>query len=195
MPVELSFQCYCSEARPGDQLRVVGSASELGSWDPWRGLVLQAAQPPLWRTSLPALLKSPGRIVEYKYVLLGKDGVEWEEFDQEPVLTPESSELQLEDLGFDELPRSVSLASDEEPAAVVNRRIEIQGDCVVMCSETFGQLGSTFKATWPVGPDWGPDLAGQSAVIGRGKHRNSKNPLFELQYQLPVRVFVANRRG
>ena len=66
---------------------------------------------------------------------------------------------------------------------------------MVFCSETFNQLASTFRATWPIGTDWGPDLAGRSAVIGSGKHRNSRNPLYKLQYQLPRQLFTAHRRG
>lgn len=194
MPVELSFQCYCSCARPGDELKVVGEGPSLGDWDPYRSTVcLKATQFPLWQVPLPVLLNSEGAFwtLEYKYVLVGEDGsVEWEEFDP----APEASQLPLGDLGFEELPRSLSLSS-EESQGVINRRLEIEGDCVVLCTETFNQLASTFKAMWPIRDDWGPDLAGRSAVIGRGKHRNSLNPLFKLQYQLPRQVFVAHRRG
>eukprot|EP00913_Durusdinium_trenchii_P017239 g16209.t1 len=75
-------------------------------------------------------------------------------------------------------------------------RLEIEGDCVVFCSETFNHLASTFKAVWPISTDWGPEVAGGSATIGSGKHRNSQNPLFKLQYQLPRQLFgTAHRRG
>ena len=196
MPVELSFQCYCSCVRPGDRLKVVGEGPSLGDWDPHRSPVfLHAAQFPLWKVPTPVLLKSSADFLtlEYKYVLLGEDGsIEWEEFAAPDALA--APELPLGDLGFEELPRSLSLSS-EESQGVVNRRLEIEGDCVVLCTETFNQLATTFKAMWPIRDDWGPDLAGSSAVIGRGKHRNSLNPLFKLQYQLPRQVFVAHRRG
>lgn len=173
---------------------MVGEGPSLGDWDPYRSTVcLKATQFPLWQVPLPVLLNSEGAFwtLEYKYVLVGEDGsVEWEEFDP----APEASQLPLGDLGFEELPRSLSLSS-EESQGVINRRLEIEGDCVVLCTETFNQLASTFKAMWPIRDDWGPDLAGRSAVIGRGKHRNSLNPLFKLQYQLPRQVFVAHRRG
>lgn len=54
-------------------------------------------------------------------------------------------------------------------------RLEIDGNCVVFCSETFNHLASTFRATWPIGTDWGPDLAGRSAVIGHPAVDNAKN--------------------
>eukprot|EP00913_Durusdinium_trenchii_P023698 g22259.t1 len=80
---ELAFQCSCSSARPGDQLRVVGEGSSLGDWDPHRSTaVLQAGEFPLWQITLPVLVTSTKSCwsLEYKYVILREDGsVEWEE--------------------------------------------------------------------------------------------------------------------
>ncbi|CAK8989482.1 Uncharacterized protein SCF082_LOCUS1827 [Durusdinium trenchii] len=200
MPVELAFQCSCSSARPGDQLRVVGEGSSLGDWDPHRSTaVLQAGEFPLWQITLPVLVTSTKSCwsLEYKYVILREDGsVEWEEFDR----TWEASEdPRLEDLGFDEVPSTEASSLTEEEVSgsrARNRRLEIEGDCVVFCSETFNHLASTFKAVWPISTDWGPEVAGGSATIGSGKHRNSQNPLFKLQYQLPRQLFgTAHRRG
>lgn len=54
---------------------VLGSIPALGEWDAQRALVLQAAQSGLWHGSIEA----PQESFEWKYVLMGPDGVvHWE---------------------------------------------------------------------------------------------------------------------
>ena len=61
----------------GDQLRLVGSAKELGEWDAAEGLQMEWSEGDLWAltTRLPF-----GLIAEYKYVVVDKDGGErWQD--------------------------------------------------------------------------------------------------------------------
>ncbi|CAE7892479.1 unnamed protein product [Symbiodinium microadriaticum] len=195
MPVELWFQCYCSSARPGDRLRVVGADAALGCWQPERSfaqLQTTAALFPLWQVPLPVLLNSPCKDerLEYRYVLVRDKEVEWEDLRSETKF-----ELQLGDLGFDETAARLSLDEESEDGGFVNRRLPSDGDCIIFRSETFGQLDPSFTSSWPVCSDWAPGVAGGGSVVGRGRHRNSRNPLFKLQYQLPLQLFVYHRRG
>lgn len=81
----VSFQVQ-AETRWGDTVVLVGSAAQLGDWDPARGLplVTDAASYPLWR--LPAAQSlAVGEVCEFKFVIMraAHDGqpcsVEWEE--------------------------------------------------------------------------------------------------------------------
>ena len=81
----VSFQVQ-AETRWGDTVVLVGSAPQLGLWDPARGLPLltDAASYPLWR--LPAAQSlAVGEVCEFKFVIMraAHDGqpssVEWEE--------------------------------------------------------------------------------------------------------------------
>ncbi|KAK1827043.1 starch binding domain-protein [Podospora conica] len=64
----------------GQSVRVVGSISELGSWNPVAGLALSAAKytssNPLWTTTISL---RAGTTFQYKFVRIGSDGaVSWE---------------------------------------------------------------------------------------------------------------------
>ena len=81
----VSFQVQ-AETRWGDTVVLVGSAPQLGVWDPARGLplVTDAASYPLWR--LPAAQSlTVGEVCEFKFVIMraAHEGqpcsVEWEE--------------------------------------------------------------------------------------------------------------------
>ena len=84
----VSFQVQ-AETRWGDTVVLVGSAPQLGVWDPARGLplVTDAASYPLWR--LPAAQSlAVGEVCEFKFVIMraAHEGqpcsVEWEELQE-----------------------------------------------------------------------------------------------------------------
>ncbi len=59
----------------GTRVGVLGNAPPLGEWDAKRVLLLRETEPGLWHAALP-LQPEP---IEYKYVLVGSDGVtSWE---------------------------------------------------------------------------------------------------------------------
>lgn len=209
MPVELWLQCTCRLTRPGDKIVAVGDSPAFGCWVPERStavLETSAATFPLWQVHAPVLLKDgPSwpdgcQPVEYKYVIIGKDGQDarWEE------LSPacRSFELDLPCLGFDgedtifETAQSVGQFEEAQPdRLMINRSLAVDTDSVIFRADSFGVLDPIVSSTWLVSPDWAPAVAGGNAVIGRGKHRNSLNPCFKLQYQLPLQLFVEHRRG
>eukprot|EP00930_Biecheleria_cincta_P098726 TRINITY_DN90377_c0_g1_i1.p1 TRINITY_DN90377_c0_g1~~TRINITY_DN90377_c0_g1_i1.p1 ORF type:complete len:253 (+),score=39.19 TRINITY_DN90377_c0_g1_i1:37-759(+) len=201
MPVELWLQCACPDARPGEHVKVVGSDPALGCWDPRRSKVLletSASEFPVWRPKEPFLLECPEKITEYKYVVVSAEGSRWEELS---VGFSQDSRLELSDIGFGAECKGDSTSSDFQPEDFShepcsgNRRLEIHGDCVVFRSETFGLLEAPRSGCWPVCPDWAPGVAGGGAVVGIGKHRTSQNPIFRLQFRLPLQLFVEHRRG
>jgi len=84
----VSFQVQ-AETRWGDTVVLVGSAPQLGVWDPARGLplVTDAASYPLWR--LPAAQSmAVGEVCEFKFVIMRAahegqpSSVEWEELQE-----------------------------------------------------------------------------------------------------------------
>lgn len=201
MPVELWLQCSCPGARQGDRVKVVGSDPALGCWDPQQSKVhleTSASEYPLWRPKEPFLLERPEKITEYKYVIIKAEGTRWEELSSCP---QESCLEYLSDIGFGSKtkgdPSSGDLQSKDSAheSRLGNRRLELQGDCVVFRSETFGLPGAPRSCSWPVSPDWAPGLAGGGAVLGLGKHRTSQNPIFRLQFRLPLQLFVEHRRS
>mmetsp|Transcript_20487 Transcript_20487/g.36351 ORF Transcript_20487/g.36351 Transcript_20487/m.36351 type:complete len:237 (+) Transcript_20487:47-757(+) len=208
MPVEAWFQCSCSLTRPGDRLVAVGDHPALGCWSPSQSSVVLktfATTFPVWQVSSPVLLADRpgclGKDIEYKYVILRADSegeALWEE------MTPSRGkqwELSLSCLGFEsegyngESDVQLSVPDDEEIALLVNRRFSPHDDSICFRSDSFGVLDPIVSMSWLVGGDWGPGLAGCSDVIGRGNHRNSRNPQFRLQYRLPLQLFVETRRG
>mmetsp|Transcript_119172 Transcript_119172/g.254226 ORF Transcript_119172/g.254226 Transcript_119172/m.254226 type:complete len:369 (+) Transcript_119172:66-1172(+) len=80
--VEVVFSLACMETRWGESIRVVGNVEELGQWDVVSGAPLHSdvALYPLWagRVSLRAPVDVSAVAVEYKYVLVSRDGATWE---------------------------------------------------------------------------------------------------------------------
>lgn len=78
---EVFFSVSCPETRPGLHVRVVGSGSELGSWESSKGFVLQTSARafPTWSADRALLLGDEP--VEYKFVICDGSGeaVRWEE--------------------------------------------------------------------------------------------------------------------
>lgn len=75
----LMWNVVCQATRPGDEVRVVGSVAELGSWDPRRGVQLStdAAIFPQWHGAAELTLRSEE--VAWKLAILRADGnVDWE---------------------------------------------------------------------------------------------------------------------
>lgn len=72
----ISFRVVCSETTCGEQLRVVGSAPELGAWSPEESQIVlstSAEDYPVWKSDwvpLPAV----DRPCDYKLVVCGSDG-------------------------------------------------------------------------------------------------------------------------
>eukprot|EP00928_Gymnodinium_smaydae_P100458 TRINITY_DN9860_c0_g1_i2.p1 TRINITY_DN9860_c0_g1~~TRINITY_DN9860_c0_g1_i2.p1 ORF type:complete len:599 (-),score=111.32 TRINITY_DN9860_c0_g1_i2:66-1862(-) len=91
---KVSFRLTCNDTRMGQHVRVVGSCAKLGNWSPSEGLLLHtsALEFPIWHsaesvggvvlnnTSDPLNLPKD-EVIEYKYVICGKDGKKpkWEE--------------------------------------------------------------------------------------------------------------------
>jgi len=78
--VHVSFTCSCSDTQWGDTLLIVGSAPEIGSWDPQRGrkLSTDASSYPAWSCACQ-LDVSTHSTVEYKFVVHRADGsIAWE---------------------------------------------------------------------------------------------------------------------
>jgi HKD family nuclease len=75
-PMSVRARGYCDGTKYGDTLVLVGDQPELGNWDPQEGLWLSGTSWPTWTGELQ--LRSGAR-VEYKLVVLRKDGsVTWE---------------------------------------------------------------------------------------------------------------------
>lgn len=68
--VQLEFTLCNTETSLGQNILVVGSAPELGNWDPEKGLVLRTDEQtyPTWRASVTADITSFSTPVVYKYV-------------------------------------------------------------------------------------------------------------------------------
>ncbi len=74
VPVEITVQC--EDTQWGDSLVLVGSAPELGSWDPLQGVRLSGDEWPLWNGVIDM---RAGSAFEYKFVVLSEDGnTRWE---------------------------------------------------------------------------------------------------------------------
>jgi alpha-amylase len=71
----VAFHSYAT-VEPGQRLYVVGSAPELGAWDPAQGIPLDGSHYPNWTVAVPM---APGTAFEYKYIRRAADGtVVWE---------------------------------------------------------------------------------------------------------------------
>jgi len=71
----VTFHSYAT-VEPGQKLYVVGSAPELGAWDPARAVPLDGGHYPNWTVAVPL---APGTAFEYKYIRRTADGtVTWE---------------------------------------------------------------------------------------------------------------------
>lgn len=84
----------------GESVRVVGSHSALGSWDPAHGVSLETSADifPCWASASPVLIGLREE-VEYKYVIVGSDGHlrAWEEYAGNRVFVASGSEMTVED--------------------------------------------------------------------------------------------------
>lgn len=75
----VQFEATCSDTRPGDELRLVGSAQAMGAWMPRNGLRLETTSSlfPQWKVSV--ILPLNGELVEWKLVICHEhDGETWE---------------------------------------------------------------------------------------------------------------------
>jgi hypothetical protein len=75
-PSLLEFEIPSYVTRPGQSLKVVGSAPELGSWDPSKALPLQWKPGHAWSASLPLMLN--GGAVEAKVIFQENGDYTWE---------------------------------------------------------------------------------------------------------------------
>ena len=74
--VRVHFSVVCPHVRPNQYVVVVGSAPELGSWDPRRGLFLADGDFPVWKGSISV---ERGHFpLEYKYCIVSDYKVIWE---------------------------------------------------------------------------------------------------------------------
>mmetsp|Transcript_42295 Transcript_42295/g.106594 ORF Transcript_42295/g.106594 Transcript_42295/m.106594 type:complete len:752 (+) Transcript_42295:54-2309(+) len=77
----ITWEALCSATRPGDVLLVVGSASELGAWDPLQALRLETAADvwPTWRGTIKLTSVASSAPVAWKLALLRAGGsIDWE---------------------------------------------------------------------------------------------------------------------
>lgn len=67
------FQVECKETSHGEVVGVVGSAPEIGSWDPTKALTLSTSEAsyPVWKSEVIPLAADSE--VEYKFIVLGAD--------------------------------------------------------------------------------------------------------------------------
>mmetsp|Transcript_28479 Transcript_28479/g.75727 ORF Transcript_28479/g.75727 Transcript_28479/m.75727 type:complete len:113 (+) Transcript_28479:53-391(+) len=77
----ISFRVVCSETTCGEQLKVVGSAPELGAWSPEESQILlstSAEDYPVWQSDWVPL-PSGGMPCDYKFVICADGGTaRWE---------------------------------------------------------------------------------------------------------------------
>eukprot|EP00411_Alexandrium_monilatum_P085308 CAMPEP_0175733908 /NCGR_PEP_ID=MMETSP0097-20121207/52118_1 /TAXON_ID=311494 /ORGANISM="Alexandrium monilatum, Strain CCMP3105" /LENGTH=240 /DNA_ID=CAMNT_0017041929 /DNA_START=5 /DNA_END=727 /DNA_ORIENTATION=- len=203
MPVEIWLQCTCPDTRPGDVLVAVGDHPKLGGWSPAHTCAVLSTGPesfPRWELKAPLVLEEGPSFecfVEYKYVILHADQCcRWEDLNGGNTAGVHKDDF---DLDFGNAQPAMNTSSPERTSLYksflpANRRFTVLGDAVVFRAEHFDNSESTAAASWPVGPDWAPAVAGGSAVLGRGK-RNSHNPQCELQYRFPHQLFAQPRRA
>jgi len=158
----------------------------------------------MWQVREPVLLQTDegdGEGIDYKYVIVNDDrlliGDRWEDLGSPEIL---AQELDLQMLGFEGEAASGAGGAPSFPAGLkdaskANRRLSPLGNCLLLRSDEFGLPDSRLDLSWPVCPTWAPGQAGGGAVVGRGKQCNSLNPIYKRQYELPMRLFVKNRRG
>lgn len=118
------FECRCGWTVPGQWLAVVGSASQLGSWDVLSGVRLQTSESafPVWSSPdvwLPEPKTSPELPLEFKFVVGGPgDGaVIWEQLPANRQLAPGTASVCYSASFGEEQHEEVPL----EPAAVSSR--------------------------------------------------------------------------
>ncbi|CAK9085959.1 4-alpha-D-glucan glucanohydrolase) [Durusdinium trenchii] len=82
MPVWVVFEVKCPTVNLED-VRIVGSLPELGSWEPSRALPLSTSEHsyPSWRSAEVSLPSQMAEVVQYKYIKVF-DGslVQWEDW-------------------------------------------------------------------------------------------------------------------
>ena len=90
----VAFHSYATVEK-GQRLYVVGSAPELGGWDPARAVALDPATYPNWTASVPI---PAGTTFEYKYVKKSSDGaVVWETRSNRTATVPADGSLAFAD--------------------------------------------------------------------------------------------------
>lgn len=70
--IPIVFKVTCPNTNTGQILKLVGSTSQLGNWNPHAGLTLvtNSAEFPVWRAGILMSPPADSGIVEYKYVLV-----------------------------------------------------------------------------------------------------------------------------
>jgi len=167
MTLELWLECHCNETSYGDELVAVGNHPALGDWCVEKGVVLHtsAASFPRWTFQRPIQLadtKLPLPLwVEYKYVIRSPHGHKWEDLGLRSVLPTSSSTAAA----------SANSQFEDRPAQAMNRRVpncrskRLPERGVVLRLDRLGQLAAEAEASWLVGPNWGPGIAGQESVL------------------------------
>eukprot|EP00747_Dinoflagellata_sp_TGD_P129147 gnl/TRDRNA2_/TRDRNA2_174638_c1_seq4.p1 gnl/TRDRNA2_/TRDRNA2_174638_c1~~gnl/TRDRNA2_/TRDRNA2_174638_c1_seq4.p1 ORF type:complete len:240 (+),score=55.55 gnl/TRDRNA2_/TRDRNA2_174638_c1_seq4:81-800(+) len=94
------FHVAYSEVQFGESVHVVGNHPELGIWDPEKSVALSTHEGifPCWVSEAPIFVDLH-EVVEYKYIVCGKDGKlkAWEEYSGNRVFTASGIELTIED--------------------------------------------------------------------------------------------------
>ncbi|CAE8626465.1 unnamed protein product [Polarella glacialis] len=92
--MNIEFEIECGATAPGDVVAVVGQEPELGAWDEKKGVKLDGTDFPLWRGQVQLPSRAPGSSVEYKYVILLKNGsARWEALDGNRVRLTDAGEI------------------------------------------------------------------------------------------------------
>jgi hypothetical protein len=223
MPVELWFECICSSTRFGQELLIVGSIPELGSWRPEKGVALRTSAKgfPRWTLEEPLRLPDPptegpcataapppaAPWIEYKYVVHdGRDGYRWEDLgtNDMPIFSSTSS-------AFTNNMIARCKMSKQRP---INRRLpgdysHLQsGPMVLLRLDRFEQQQPAAEASWSISSRWGPEIAGCDAALGPCRCRWNRPPCGDLPAEwlnpgsgcrsveaLARRVFAEGRRA
>ncbi|GAA3128204.1 hypothetical protein GCM10010466_18660 [Planomonospora alba] len=110
----------------GQSVYVVGSAPELGAWNPARAVALSSADHPRWR----AAVALPGdTVVQYKYIKKHPSGaVTWESTPNRAFVTPSAGAAARDDVWDRGTPGRVAVSFNVEAGTAFGQNVHVVGD-------------------------------------------------------------------